>query len=571
MKISSSVYRARGIRRFAGITRILIRHGLGDVVDRLFARNDKDTLDPGAKAPLSRFGYPSPHRIRRILEELGPSFVKLGQLMSTRADIFPPEYIKELKKLQDNVPPVPFQEIKQVIETELDHSLEGLFKTFRTEPLAAASVAQVHMAELLTGEKVAVKVIRPGVDKTVRADIRVMYYFSEKIEKSFEIGKIIGAVNLVKEFERTIFKELDMYIEAGTIEKFAANFKGSEEIYIPRVHWDFTTRSVLVMEYIDGIKMDRVDTLIESGIDPKEVALIGLHSFSRQLMEFGFFHADPHPANTLVMYDGRVSLVDFGIIGYLDEEVMRQLAYLFLGYAEHDYDMVMDALLDAGLINEDTMDIASFRVDLKDISEQFYGRSLKRISVKDVYDQVMQLVLKYRIHLPRNLLLLFKTLIQTEALGKILDSDASILEVIRPYAVKLLQRGHEARKVLRGMESNLRNLSGYLKNMPKMVHDILRQIAGGKHRIEVRHTGFDEIDTKFEKGLNRFIVGIIISASIIAGSLILNATQKSLLFTIDFFGAQTISFTDLLGIGGYSIATVLGLWLIFSIFKSGKM
>ena len=571
MKLSSSIYRPGGIGRFAMITRILIRHGLGDIVDRMFSKTGKGGETSEGITLNLRTGYPSPRRIRRILEELGPSFIKLGQLMSTRADVFPPEYITELKKLQDRVPPVPFPEIRQVIQRELGQPVDEVFSTFEAESIAAASVAQVHTARLTTGETVAVKVIRPDCKKTVRKDIRLMYYFAEKIERHFDIGRIIGAVNMVKEFERTIYKELDMYIEAGTMEKFAANFADSDEIYIPKVHWDYTTRSVLVMEHIEGIKMDRVESLKARGIDPREVALIGLRSFSRQLMEFGLFHADPHPANTIVLYDGRVSLVDFGIIGYLDEETMRQIANLFLGYAEHDYDMVMAALLDAGMIDEDTMDLKSFRMDLTDISEQFYGRSLKRISVRDVYDQVMRLVLNYRIQMPRDLLLLFKTFIQTEALGKILDSDASLLEVTRPYAAKLLQRGYEARKVFRSMESNARTLGGYMKLMPKMVHDILRQIAGGQHRIELRHTGFEGMDSRLEKGLNRLIIGIIISASTIAGALILNSSQMVLEIEIPFLGAQALSVTGLLGLTAYTIATVLGLWLIFSIFRSGKM
>jgi ubiquinone biosynthesis protein len=432
-------------------------------------------------------------------------------------------------------------------------------------------VAQVHLAELVDGERVAVKVIRPGIDKKIREDIRLMYYFAEKIENTFEIGRTIGAVNLVKEFERNIFRELDMYTEAGNIERFARNFKDSQELYIPKVYWDYTSRSVLVMERIDGIKMDRVDEIIAHDIDPKEIAMIGLRAFSRQLMEFGLFHADPHPGNGIVMYDGRVSLVDFGITGYLDQERMLQIANIFLGYAEHDYDMVMEALEDAGLINEETMDLKIFRTDLKDISEPFYGRSLQTISVKDVYDQVMQLALKYQIRMPRDLLLLLKTFIQTEALGKILGSDASLLEVTRPYAKELLQRGYEAQKIIRNVGREARHTGNYLRRVPKLLHDILRGIATGKQHIEVRHSGFQDLDAKIERGINRLTVGIIISASVIAGSLILNSSQKVMEFNVDFFGLRTISITSLLGVLGYSMATVLGFWLIISIFRSGKM
>lgn len=567
MNLSRRAGRVRGFRRFAGITRILAKHGLGDILDRTIIRGRTSSF----RFSKSNSLYLSPPRLRRVLEDLGPSFIKLGQLMSTRADLFPPDYVSELKKLQDRIPAIRFEDIRPVIEGELGRPVEDGFLEFAAEPLAAASVAQVHHAKLKSGESVAVKVIRPGIEKTIREDIQLMYYFAEKIERAFDIGRIIGAVNLVKEFERNIFRELDMFTEGGNIERFAANFKDNEDLYIPRVYWSHTSRSVLTMEHIDGIKMDQVDEIEANGIDPKEIAMIGLRSFSRQLMEFGLFHADPHPGNTIVMYDGRVSLVDFGITGYLDEETMMQIAHIFLGYAEHDYDLIMDAFEDAGLIDAETIDIRAFRTDLKDISEPFYGRTLQTISVKDVYDQVMQLVLKHRIHLPRNLLLLLKTFIQTEALGKILGSDASILEVTRPYASKLLQRGYEAQKIMRNFGSEARRLGGYMRMMPKFAHDFLRAAASGKHRLEIWHSGFHQLDAKIEKGINRLTVGIVISASVIAGSLIMNSSQKVVEFTVDVFGIHTISITSLLGIMGYTLATVLGFWLILSIMRSGKM
>ncbi|UCG20839.1 MAG: AarF/ABC1/UbiB kinase family protein [Deltaproteobacteria bacterium] len=561
----------KGVRRVGSIAKVLIKHGLGDVVERIVSRKEKQ-VEPGKVKPATlKPGVLSPRRVRLILEELGPSFVKLGQLMSTRADIFPPEYIEELRKLQDRVPPIPYSEIEKVIEEELKQPVAEIFSEFNREPFAAASVAQVHHATLPSGEKVVVKVIRPGIIKKVREDIRLMYYLADKIEKSFDLGRILAPTNLVREFERTIFKEIDMLIEAGSVEKFAHNFREVDELYIPKVYWDYITKSILVMERIDGIKMDHVDELKAHGIDPKEVARIGLRSFSRQLMEFGFFHADPHPGNTIVMYDGRVSLVDFGITGYLDEETMRQIANIFLGYAEHDYDMVMDAFLEAGLINEETIDLDSFRIDLKDASEAFYGRSLQSISVKDVYDQIIYLALKYHIQLPRNLLLILKTFVQTEALGKILESDASLLEFTKPYAKNLLERGYDAKKIFKNIGRDTRYVGKYAKVMPKFVHDILKQVAKGKQRVEIWHEGFQQLDIKFEKGLNRLTVGLVISASIIAAAMVLNSAQKVLVFNLEFFGLGAVSLTTILGVVGYVIATVLGVWLIVSIYRSGKL
>ena len=571
MNFSKKTHRVSNIKRFGVISRLIVKHGLGDILDRILSRPETSATLENDRPVVARTVYPSPQRIRLVLEELGPSFIKLGQLMSTRADIFPPEYIRELRKLQDQVPPIPFEEIKAVIEKELKRPVAEIFVSIEEKALAAASVAQVHIAELDEDRRVVVKVIRPGIDKKIREDIRLMYYFADKIESSFEIGQIIGFVDLVKEFERSIFRELDMYIEAGNIERFAHNFKDSDELYIPQVYWDYTARSVLVMEHIDGVKMDQVEEIRANDIDPKEIAMIGLRSFSRQLMEFGLFHADPHPGNTVVMYDGRVSLLDFGIIGYLDEETMLQLANVFLGFAEHDYNLVMEALEDAGLISEATVNLKNFRNDLKDISEPFYGRTLQTISVRDVYEQVMQLLVKYRIRLPRDLMLLMKTFIQTEALGKILGSDASLLEVTRPYARKMLQRGLDAQKLVHNLSREFRSTHGYLRVFPKLLHDFLKGLVSGKRPIEIHHNGFQEIPVRIERGINRLTVGLVISASLIAGSLVLNSSQKLLEFTVDFLGGHTISITALLGLLGYSLATVLGFWLVISIFRSGKM
>ncbi len=570
MTFVDRIRRMRGIRRLGHISRIMVKHGFGDFIDRLFRQGSNGMKADDSTAYPLKSGFPSPVRIRRVLEELGPSFVKLGQLMSTRADIFPPEYIQEFIKLQDSVPPVPFEEIRAVIEGDFEQDLDDIFESFNPESMAAASVAQVHMAKLHTGEKVAVKIIRPGIGKKIRQDIELMRMLAEKLEHRFDVGRKIGFINLTREFERTIFKELDMLTEAGHMERFSSYFRESHELVIPKVHWAYTSKSVLVMEHIDGIKMDQVEAMQAHGIDPREIAMVGLRSFSRQLMEFGLFHADPHPGNTIVLYDGRVALVDFGITGYLDEASMMQIANIFLGYAEHDYDMIVEAFADAGLIDPDRMDMDAFRIDLKDISEPFYGRSLKTISARDVYDQVMQVVLKHQIRLPRNYLLLLKTFIQTEALGKILDSDANLLEVTRPYAKALLERGYDAQKILSNIGRDARYFSSTMRLVPKFLHDILKMTALGKHRFEIRHTGIQGMDEKFEKGLNRLVLGIVISASLIAAALVLNAAQGLMEFNITLLG-HTLSMTTLLGLMGYCLATFLGLWLVLSIFRSGKL
>jgi ubiquinone biosynthesis protein len=233
--------------------------------------------------------------------------------------------------------------------------------------------------------------------------------------------------------------------------------------------------------------------------------------------------------------------------------------------------MVIDAFEAAGLVDSQQMNLSGFRIDLKDVAEPFYGRALKNISVKDVYEQVMRLVFKYRIRLPRNLLLLLKTFIQTEALGKILDSEASLLEVTRPYAKRLLEQGYEARKILKSMGREAKAAGGLLRGLPKLTHEFIRRLARGEHRLALEHSGLEQVSRKFELGLNRLTVGMVIAASLIAASLILNSAKSVMILRFNFLGVQTMAVTELLGLTGYCVATVLGLWLIFSIFRSGKL
>jgi ubiquinone biosynthesis protein len=559
-----------GIKRFSEITRVLIRHGFGAILTKsaLLADDELAKLaeDP-IKAPIANKAV----RLRLAFQELGPSFIKLGQLLSSRADILPEPYILELQKLQDRVPALSFDQIKPQLEDVFGKDTNATFAEFTEDPIAAASVAQVYAATLASGQKVAVKIIRPGIHKQIRGDIRVMYFFAKRFESAFETARMLGLTNIVREFERTVFNELDMHIEAGTIDKFARHYQYVNEIHIPKVFWDLTSKSILVMEFVKGVKVDQVEAIVEMGLEPKHIAMIGLRSLSKQLMEFGVIHADPHPGNTIVMPDGRVGLVDFGIISHLDRELMQHLAHLFLGYAARDYDLVMEALIGAGLIDETNVRLDQFRSDLKEISEPFYGRSLQTISVKDVYDQIIGLVMEYHIQLPRNLLLLFKTLIQTERLGKILGSDAGILQVIRPYAAELLRTSYGSEQIMADLTKEARFTGNMVRSLPRYLLTLLKQIATGKGRFELHHAGISDATNRFERGLNRFIVAMIIAASTIAGALALNAPKGLLEITLPFLSADPISLTALLGVTAYVIATVLGIWLIISIVRSGRI
>ncbi len=557
--------------RFVWILWVVVWYGIRDVTGSVARVATKISGSPEKYRTSTENVFPSPRLIRHCMEKLGPSFIKLGQLLSTRDDILSFEFVNEFKKLQDQVQPLPLSAISGVVENELGKPLTALFDHFNSESIAAASVAQVHEAKLLSGERVAVKVIRPDILPIIRNDIRLMYYLARKIEKRSQKGRMLGVINLVKEFERTIFNELDMFIEAGNIERFRNNFKHTPEMHICKVYREYTSRSVLVMDYIDGIKVDQVEAIKAAGIDPGEVALIGLRSFSRQLMEFGFFHADPHPGNTIVMSDGRVSIIDFGLMGYVDDEMMKELANICLGFADHDYGLVMDALKKMGLLDKKAIHLKEFKDDLKEVSEPFYGRPLSTISVREVYDKVMQLVLKHQITMPRNLLLIFKTFVQNEAIGKKLGSTSSILQIARPYAERLIEQSLEPDEIFKRLNADARKMADHLQSIPENITEILANAADNNLSMEIQHTASYKTQQSLERGINRLILGIIISASTIAAALILNSSRKLFDIDLEFAGLPSISLTDLLGVTGYVIATFLGLWLIIAIFRSGRL
>ena len=342
--------------------------------------------------------------------------------------------MEEFKKLQDKVAPFPFEELREIIEEELGDKPEKIFRYLNHKPIAAASVSQVHYGNLLSGDKVAIKVQRPNIEAIICEDIKILRKIARFMEKNLSNMELLNPVAIVDEFENFITKELDFSNEAANIERFANNFKDEPKICIPKVFWDQTSARVLVMEHLEGLEMDEPDKMRAAGLDPIEVGQIGLNCFARQILDHGYFHADPHPGNSMAMLDGRVAIIDFGITGFVDKELMRHLANIFVGYSEHDYDRVITVFLDMGFLTEES-DLKSFKYDLTDLSEPFYGRSLNHIQIKEVFDKVLALAVKYQLRLPRELILLFKSLIGVESLGKKLAPKANILETLKPYAV----------------------------------------------------------------------------------------------------------------------------------------
>lgn len=565
LKSFSSTY--QGVKRLREISAVFIRHGFRDIVAKASPAGAA-VIGKRNREEVKR-GFSTAKRVRLAFEELGPTFVKLGQMLSLEPDIIPAEFVEEFKKLQDDVPPFGFDEVRAIIEVELGDKPEAFFRRLDPTPIAAASVSQVHFAELISGEYAAVKVQRPNIEKIIKEDIKILKKVAGIIEKKFENLALLNPTGIVDEFEDFISKELDFTTEAANIERFIRNFKDDKTLCVPRVYWEETTHRILTMEYLDGMQMDELEKIRASGLDLDKIAQKGLSVFAKQILVHGFFHADPHPGNALVMPDGRVGLIDFGIVGFIEQRMMRQLAGIFVGYAEHDYDRVIQVLADVGLVGEG-VEMKAFRRDLIALSEPFYGRSLKYVKVKDVFDKVLSLVVKHRIRLQRDLILLFKTLIAMEGVGRRLSPDANILEAMRPYAERLLAGAHDPRKIMGNLRYDMFNYLNLLKDSPEHVHSLLKNMAAGNQNIKLSHTlnieKLEDIERSFVSGSNRIAMAIVTGTAVLAGSMILASEHQVLPIDLPFLGLVGVPVTTILGLVGYSVATVLGIWLVFSIF-----
>ncbi len=559
----------RGIRRLKQISSVFIKHGFYNVVSKIKVPgisylSSKNEIDEAKrKKSLS-----TAERTRMAFEELGPTFIKLGQMLSLEPDILPADFIEEFKKLQDDVPSFPFEQVKEIIESEFGEDMDKVFSKIDKKPIAAASISQVHFGELFSGQKVAIKVQRPNIEETIREDTKLLKRIARMMENRLSNMDLLNPIAVVDEFEKFITKEIDFTNEGANIERFAGNFKNDRDICVPEVHWDQTTSRVLTMERLEGLSMDEKEKMVKNGLVPEKVAKIGLNCFAKQLLKHGYFHADPHPGNSLAMSDGRVGIIDFGIMGFIDNELMRNLANIFVGFAEHDYERIVTVFRSMELINDGT-NIKQFKYDLVELSEPFYGRSLDHIQVKAVFEKVLVLVVKYRVRLPRELILLFKTMVALEGMGKKLSPDANILETMKPYAIDLLKRTHNPKNMFDNLRHDIVNYSNLFKTSPEMFYQILKNVSSGTHNanmsVDLNMGQLDDLKKGFIRSLNRLTMGLVSGTSVLAGAWILGSEHQFLPISLPVIGITEIPITTILGLISYTTATILGLWLVFSI------
>ncbi len=550
----------RHLGRYREIASVLIKHGFGDVVDRIgltsYLSLPRRLFRRGAEEPLA---LTAPQRVRLALEELGPTFIKLGQILSTRPDLIPPAIITELSRLQDTVPPAPWSGIQARLEGELGGPVESVFADFDPEPLAAASLAQVHAARLPDGRQVVVKVQRPDIEKTIDSDLDILYDLAGLIQEHTPLGQLYDLRTIAEDFGYTLRAELDYRREGRNADRLRRNFVGEPHLYIPQIHWDYCTQRVLVMERIAGVKIDDLEELEAAGYDRHQVALHAARIIIKEVLEDGFFHADPHPGNFVVLPGEVIGAMDFGMVGQLSDQDRLDLIRLYIAAVQLDAEAVVNQLVQMRVAHHQVDRRALVR-DIDRLLTKYSDLPLVEIRAREVLDEVMPIAFRHHLQLRGDLWLLGKTLAMTEGIGLKLDPDFDILAVSRPYVrrlqLKLLSPGTWGPPIVK----SLADWSALLSKLPEVGPRLLEQAERGEVQLVV---SFKEVQTSIshlDRMVNRLALSVLVAAFIVGLSWLVSA------FDLGREGGLAL----LLVVAGLGMAFVLGLWLTISILRAGR-
>jgi len=550
----------RSIRRYLNIVRVLSTYGFDQVLEMLGLADMVVRSRKLFRRPMPDIAkLTAAERMRLALEELGPTFIKLGQILSTRPDVIPHAFVHEFEKLQDNVPSFPFEEVLTQISTELGGPVEQFFAEIDPVPLAAASIAQVHRARLRTGEEVAIKVRRPGIVAVVESDIDALMALAGLAERHVSGSELYDPVGLVREFARTIRREMDFTREGHTIEKFRDNFIRTPWMYFPRVYWEQSSRGVLTMEYVAGVKVSDRDKLIDQGLDVKLLAHRGADAFLVMVLNHGFFHGDLHPGNVLILPDNVICLLDYGIVGRLDEELKTFLTDILAAIVKRDMDEVVSLLLFSGDIS-DTMDIRALKRDLFSFIDGYYEIPLKEIEVGRMLTEFIEIITLYNIRISSDLMLLIKSLVLIEGMGRALDPGFDMVEHLRPFIIKAIRQKFSPLRISRDINQILSSYLNLARNIPRDLKEIINRVNRNKFKIDLEHRGLDKFTADFDRSINRLSTSMILAAMIIGSSIIMQVDK----------GPKIMEF-PMLAFMGYTVAGIVGLWLVYAIIRSGRM
>lgn len=486
-----------------------------------------------------------PLRLRLVLQELGTTYIKLGQTLSTRPDLVGKEIAEEFSKMQDDNPPLDFEQIKEVIEDELGDSLDNLFSEFIIEPLGSASIGQVHRAVLKTGEEVAIKVQKPGLESLIKSDLAIMKFIARRIDKYIPKTRNYNFPGIVDEFERSILKEIDYQQELLNINRFSDIFKKDNTIYVPLVYPHYSTSKVLTMELIGGKKIsDVIDS--DEGFNKRLIAKRGVQSYFKQIMIYGFFHADPHPANIYVLENNVVCFLDYGMMGMLDKEFRENLAELFIYFMENSVNGIINQLHYMDII-DDSIDTRAMKYDLTDLMYRYYGTELNQIH--GGMTDIVNLMRKYNVSLPREFVLMARGIAMLEETGEKLDPNFNAVEILKPLALKIIRKRITPLKFIDFIKDNIFEVDHILKTVPRTLTKTLYKLENGNISIEIEHKDLERIS-------NKISMSLILSALLIGSSLIMMTDKGIMILGLPF-----------LGVIGFTISAILGLGLVISVLK----
>jgi len=550
---------ARDLGRVQDIATVLIRYGFGGFVRGL-----------GVGKALERAGrvlhwqhvdeyvqLDTPQRVRRVLEDLGPTFIKLGQILATRVDLFPPQYIAEFEKLQDQVPPMPFEELLPQLEEDLGGSVDEFFSGVETQALAAASIAQVHKATLKDGTPVILKIRRPGLRKIIEADLRLLHRLVDIAESESPEIRRFHPKEVLRQFNQSLHRELDLAAECRNAERVAANLADDLNIRIPNVYWQWTCERLNVQEYIQGIQGRDLEAVDKAGLDRKLLADRGTQAVIKMIMEDGFFHADPHAGNVFYLEDNKLAFIDFGMVGRLTEERREQVVSLLYGMTNHLPIKVAEILEDWS--DNIYTDEQVLTIEIEAFVDQYSSLALKDLSLTNMMSDLMAILRDHKLILPADLALLVKAYITLDGLGRHLNPEFNTLVFTAPYVQRIMMERYRPEAIARRGWRNLISVTDLLSSLPKDLRKLLRASRKGAIQVDITVRRLDQYVHDIDNAISRLTMGIVTAALIIGSSIIMTVKGGPEIFGLPAFGFL-----------GYSFATVGGIWLLLSIWKSGQ-
>lgn len=560
-KISATSRTYRNLGRYREILTILFKYGFGELIDTLKIEQylEISLQMLFKKQPKNLEKLSRPERIRLVFEELGPTFIKFGQILSTRPDLIPYEYAKELEKLQDDVPPFEYNDVRRIIWEDFGQSVDAVFQDFEEKPMAAASIGQVHRAKLESGEEVVVKVQRPDIRKIIEVDLEIMLHIGYLMERHLEEFDIQHPTRLVSIFARTIEKEINYKIEAANTEHFGRQFLDNPTIYIPKVYHDLTTNRVITMEYVEGVKASEIVTLREEGYDLVEIADRGASLLMDQFFVQGFFHADPHPGNILILPENVICYVDFGMMGRINRRERHDFADLIMYIVRRNERKVVDVILKLvevhGPVNRSELES-----DVAELIDSYLGLPLKHLEVGPIMQQLLELVSRHKLCLKPNLYLVVKAAATVEGLGRVLNPDFEFVEHAEPFIKKLQLERYHPQNIAGDLLESGAELFELLKEIPGELREILRLTRQGRIKIEFEHRGLESLLTHLDRTSNRIAFAIVIAAQVVGSALIVLADVPPKWYDI-----------PVIGLLGFLVAVIMGLWLLISMLRHGRM